>query len=785
MAGLASINIKFRADLQGFSSEMQNAMRQVEAAGKKMQSIGKNMSIALTAPIVALGGLSVINWDKQAKAIAQVEAGIKSTGMAAGLSSEVLQKMASDLQNISLFGDEEILKDVTAQMLTFTNVTGDTFGRAQQAVLDLATRLDGDLKGSAIQVGKALNDPVKGVTALSRVGVSFTEQQKDMIKAFAETGRVAEAQNIVLSELERQYGGSAKAAAEAGAGPLTQLKNILGDITEEFGKIIMEAINPFVAKIKSLAISFQSLSPEAKKTIVVVAAIVAAIGPLIAVIGTLMTMLPTIIAGVSGLGVVFAALTGPIGLVVLAIAGITIAIIKNWDTVKAWVRSIMQYFVDLYNESMVFRAGIQAVILVFKNLWEYIKYIASLIVDVFKGVVRNIVTVFSSVGELIKAVLTGDLKAIPGIIKNAFKEGFGNAKMMFSEIAEDSKVFGKNVGNNFSTAFQNTLSKRKIELPPETIKAEEAAKNVATVIGGEVEEGVATGIAKGVEKAVEMIKRGKVFSSIVDAPNISASANAFGDDKKTLKDFENQIQAWQRYRNEVANTTDQLKYADAEIAKLQEKMQMLENGGVTAFGNIKLAITETFDAMAAYNERLATSLEEMNNRITAAVENFIGNSLANIGEAIGALFSGDSFDLGKTMMQTLAGLLRQLGEIAIQTGIGLLAIKKAFQSLNPAIAIGAGVALIAFSSLISNSIKDAGAFTNGGVVGGNSYYGDRLYARVNSGELILNQKQQASIWNGLNRSSGDSFMGSLETKVKGEDLLIVLDRANKKKNRKG
>ena len=211
---------------------------------------------------------------------------------------------------------------------------------------------------------------------------------------------------------------------------------------------------------------------------------------------------------------------------------------------------------------------------------------------------------------------------------------------------------------------------------------------------------------------------------------------------------------------------------------------MLENGGVTAFGNIKLAVISTFDEISAYNERLAASLEDMNNRINQAVEGFLGNSLANIGEAIGAMFSGDSFDLGKTMLQTLAGLLRQLGEIAIQTGIGLLAIKKAFQSLNPAVAIGAGVALIAFSSLISNSIKDAGAFTNGGVVSGNSYYGDRLYARVNSGELILNQKQQASIWNGLNRSGGESFMGSLETKVKFEDLLIVLDRSNKKKKRK-
>jgi hypothetical protein len=357
--------------------------------------------------------------------------------------------------------------------------------------------------------------------------------------------------------------------------------------------------------------------------------------------------------------------------------------------------------------------------------------------------------------------------------------------MMFAEMSEDSKVFGKNVGDNFTTSVQNMLSKRKLVLPPETVKAEKAAEAISNTFSGAVADGVEKGVAKGMEKAGEIIKRGPVTSALVAAPNISEAANAFGDDKKTLQDFENQIQAWQKYRQEVATTTGQLQYADAEIAKLQEKMQMLENGGVTAFGNIKLAVMSTFDAMAAYTEQLAASLDEMNDRINQAVENFLGNSLANIGDDIGAMFSGDSFDLGRTMLQTLAGLLRQLGEIAIQTGIGLLAIKKAFSSLNPVIAIGAGVALIAFSSLITSSIKDAGAFANGGVVGGNSYYGDRLYARVNSGELILNQKQQASIWNGLNRSGGESFISSLETRVKGEDLLIVLDRANKKKNRKG
>ena len=76
-----------------------------------MQRVGRTLSVGLTAPILAFGGVALKSWDKQEKAIAQVNAGLISTGNAVGFTSEQLQKMASDLQNTSLFGDEEILQD--------------------------------------------------------------------------------------------------------------------------------------------------------------------------------------------------------------------------------------------------------------------------------------------------------------------------------------------------------------------------------------------------------------------------------------------------------------------------------------------------------------------------------------------------------------------------------------------------------------------------------------------------------------------------------------------------
>jgi myosin heavy subunit len=192
---------------------------------------------------------SIEAFREQEKAVAQVKAGIEATGGAAGLSLRQLKEEATALQRETLFGDEEILKNATAQLLTFTNITGENFKRTQAAALDLATRLDGDLKSASIQLGKALNDPVANLSALSRSGIQFSKEQKEVIKDLTETGRLAEAQTIILDELNKQYGGSAVAAANADAG-FTQLANSFGDVKEIVGQVIVEGLRPLIRQLK-------------------------------------------------------------------------------------------------------------------------------------------------------------------------------------------------------------------------------------------------------------------------------------------------------------------------------------------------------------------------------------------------------------------------------------------------------------------------------------------------------------------------------------------------------
>jgi hypothetical protein len=277
---------KLNSDLRSTKSNFKRNFGEIQAMATNM---GKNLTMTVTAPLIGMAAVSLNAFDQQRKAIAQVEAGLKSTGAAVGFTSKQLQKMASDLQSKTLFGDEEILKDATAQLLTFTNITGDQFKEAQKSALDLATRLDGDLKGASIMLGKALNDPVANLSAMSRAGIQFSEDQKEVIKALAESGNMAEAQSMILKELEKQYGGSAEAAAQAGMGPFKQLQNTLGDVSEEFGELLNEMIKPLIPKIQALADRFANLSDRQKKLLLVLGGIAGMVGPVLLLVGALIS----------------------------------------------------------------------------------------------------------------------------------------------------------------------------------------------------------------------------------------------------------------------------------------------------------------------------------------------------------------------------------------------------------------------------------------------------------------------------------------------------------------
>lgn len=217
-----------------------------------LAKVGIAGAVAGMGSLIAVGISSIKAFDDQDKAIKQLEAVLKSTGNAAGLTKEELLDMASSFQKTTTFADETVTA-MQNVLLTFTNVKGPVFKDANQAILDMSAALGTDLQSAAIQVGKALNDPIQGISALSRVGVSFTEQQKEQIATLVESGKTMEAQKIIIAELAREFGGSAAAATETFSGKMLQLQNNIGELQESIGSALVTAIMPFITQLSDWA----------------------------------------------------------------------------------------------------------------------------------------------------------------------------------------------------------------------------------------------------------------------------------------------------------------------------------------------------------------------------------------------------------------------------------------------------------------------------------------------------------------------------------------------------
>jgi hypothetical protein len=166
------------------------------------------------------------------KAMAQTAAVMKSMGRTEA--PQAVEAMIDQMSRVSGI-DDDVLREMTNVLFTFGNVSDDVFTKANELALDLSVSYGKDLNSAAIMVGKALNDPLKGLTALGRVGVQFTQQQQDQIKAMMEVGDVAGAQAIIVEELGKQVGGSAEAQADG----IDKATVAWGNLKEAFGEVLL------------------------------------------------------------------------------------------------------------------------------------------------------------------------------------------------------------------------------------------------------------------------------------------------------------------------------------------------------------------------------------------------------------------------------------------------------------------------------------------------------------------------------------------------------------------
>lgn len=260
---LAEIYVDITAKLSPLKGAMAKANAMVKRNMASLTRLAKRGAAAIGVALAAAFYYVTRAAIKQEDAVARLETTLRATGYAAGWTKKQILKLAADLQKITRFGDETIIA-LQTMLLTFKQIKGDEFERATMAALDMATAeaaVSGrtvDLTAASIRLGKALNDPILGVTALRRVGVQLTKQQEEQIKVFMRTGQVAKAQRVILGELERQFGGMSRTVDTAG-GKIESMWHVIGDVAEVIGKKILDKLTPIVDAIKAWVLANEAL----------------------------------------------------------------------------------------------------------------------------------------------------------------------------------------------------------------------------------------------------------------------------------------------------------------------------------------------------------------------------------------------------------------------------------------------------------------------------------------------------------------------------------------------
>jgi phage-related protein len=489
-----TIYVELDLDSSGFDEGLADAESSAENSGGKITNVLGNIGkIALggaVAGVVALGAALFEGVQGAAEAeqiMAQTEAVIKSTGGAANLTATEVSDLAASLSaasGASLFGDDQI-QGAENILLTFTNIKDASFEAATAIAVDMATALGTDPQSQAMALGKALNDPIAGVAALSRVGVTFTEQQKAQIEAMQTAGDVAGAQQIILAELGKEFGGSAAASAATFTGQLTTLKDKFGELLESIGAKVLPMLTMFIGFLNSpevqngIQMFADALVNGVEVTMtfisdVVIPAFMTAfnlISPLFTSVGTQVTAFGEIW---QALQPVITAVTNYVQTVITVVFSAIQAFLKaNGADIQAFITTTWTAIKDI-------------IIVLVKLINATIVPIFNIIAGFIKEHGDTITTLLTNAWTVIKAVITIAIALIKGILNTALALIKGDWQGAWESI----KTMVNTIWEAIKSIIGAAISNIKLVLS----LAWEAIKGVALAAWNAVKEGILTSI---------------------------------------------------------------------------------------------------------------------------------------------------------------------------------------------------------------------------------------------------------------------------------------------------
>ena len=756
MASLSSLNFRLTANIAPFRKGLNKAERAMDKMGRKMQQTGKNLSMKLTAPLAAVGAIAFNVF----KGFEQEMSKVKAVSGATAEEFEALSQNAKDLGASTMFSAREVaslqtefaklgftateITKVTESTLALAQASGtdlarsaevagstlrafgldasqtgrvtdvmaasfstsaldmETFANSMKFVAPVAKSAGMSIEETSAMLSVLANAGIKGSqagTSLRRIiseigatGKPTAEALKDLATqgigladAKDEVGRSAQSALLILAEgvdqispLTKEFENSAGAAQEmadimgnTAFGASKRLESAMEGLMISIGEIVAVAVVPLIEFLAKAASALNNMSDGAKRAIVIIAGIAAAIGPVIFILGSFQRALLLVrtatwlsTAATTAFGVAVQIATSPVTLIILAVAALAAGLVYlgyNFKTLKA--------------------IGINAI------------------------------------GGLVNAI-------IPYV----------------------NKLIGK------FNAVAGLLGKDKLMVEP--------FKKIKSV-------------------SVPAFKSlGQVVTEIKDDLGLFKK-----ETKETSEEVDNLAESTGNLNNETTTGTTTTTKMGESLVNLTPKVATL--GATTGVMTMKLAKSnQEMDQGIDKMDRMILTAKALSEQLTELANQALVDVAVGFADMAGqALVGAASFaDLGRFAIESLAGLMTQVGQIAVQTGIAVAGIKVAIQSLNPAVAIAGGLALIALAGAIKGKMSQVGgqggsipAMAEGGIVTGPTL---ALIGEGRESEAVIPLSKLNTMMQG---GGGQNVV--VTGRISGADILLSNERASRNRTR--
>ena len=713
---IAELLIKLGADTLGVTKMSADVRKQLNSLQKDLTGFGKSWSLYVTAPLTAAAGVAVKAADVQLKNEKRLLTALRGREDI----QQRLIKQAGELQSRSLFGDEEIIgqQAFLASLGLTEQQINDTIEAAAQLSSATGMTLDSAVKNLAKTYGGLSGELGESIPKLKEL---TAEQMKN-----------GEAVKFILEN----YKGFAESAAETGLGPMQQLKNSIGDVGEEIGKVLMPMVQAVARMLKDFAAWLQGLSPAAKTSIVVIGGVAAALGPLSVALGSAVKLLPMLKIGL-------AAITGPVGLVTAAILGAASAL-------------------------AIFKANSDAI--VNERISEQAqKYISSgKSIDELKQMREDALAKnLEYYGKQERARdATNPLKAdnLPYFVAS-YRE---NRKNLFAYGAQTQYYYEQvKAPDEAISVLSQTADTTGLTVEDFTKTVEDSFK---VIQGSNTEIEKSTGLIGQLEQKIKELETAKrEATSTMEIHNLTLEIATLRDELSKLQ----QIGAAESIAGDTGN--------------------LFGKGGISPLAFDPDAINPPAEEWETARQRFAANLSgfvsEAQNQVLnvlPTIRNLLSGVGTAIGEGLGNILSGDGTfeDLLGGIVKVMGQFLKSLGQQMIQLGIEMQ-IKSALAASfsTPWAAIVAGVAAIAAGQAMINSFNRR---NEGGVAlaeGGLAYGPTMALVGDNRGagsdpEVIapLSKLRQYGLGHQTIEFVGGTF------RLSGSDLVLAISREQAKIN---